>query len=41
MKVEKKLKEANPNDYEALVLLGRVMNPDQLRMDPAVVNFVK
>jgi protease I len=41
VKVDKPLAEANPNDYDALVLPGGVMNPDHLRMDPAAVNFVK
>jgi protease I len=41
VKVDKTLEDANPNDYDALVLPGGVMNPDHLRMDPAAVNFVK
>jgi protease I len=41
VKVDKTLTEANPNDYDALVLPGGVMNPDHLRMDAAAVNFVK
>jgi protease I len=40
-KVDKTLADANPNDYDALVLPGGVINPDHLRMDPAAVNFVK
>ena len=39
--VDKALANANPHDYDALVLPGGVMNPDQLRMDPAAVNFVR
>ena len=39
--VYKTLEDANPNDYDALVLPGGVINPDHLRMDPAAVNFVK
>ena len=39
--VDKSLADANPNDYDALVLPGGVINPDHLRMDPAAVNFVK
>lgn len=39
--VDKLLKDANPNEYDALVLPGGVMNPDHLRMDPAAVNFVR
>ena len=39
--VDKTLENANPNDYDALVLPGGVMNPDHLRMDPSAVNFVR
>jgi protease I len=41
VKVDLALADANPNDYDALVLPGGVMNPDHLRMDPAAVNFVR
>jgi protease I len=41
VKVDKTLSEANPNDYDALVLPGGVMNPDHLRMDAGAVNFVR
>lgn len=41
VKVDKTLEDANPNEYDALVLPGGVINPDHLRMDPAAVNFVK
>jgi len=41
VKVDKVLADANPNEYDALVLPGGVINPDHLRMDPAAVNFVK
>lgn len=41
VKVDKSLENANPNEYDALVLPGGVINPDHLRMDPKVVNFVK
>ncbi len=41
VKVDKVLADANPNDYDALILPGGVMNPDHLRMDPAAVNFVR
>lgn len=41
VKVDKVLDDANPNDYDALVLPGGVMNPDHLRMDPRAVNFVR
>lgn len=41
IKVDKTLDEANPKDYDNLVLPGGVSNPDQLRMDPKAVAFVK
>jgi protease I len=39
--VDKTLEQANPQDYDALVLPGGVMNPDHLRMDPKAVDFVR
>jgi protease I len=39
--VDKVLDEAQPEDFDALVLPGGVMNPDKLRMDPKAVAFVK
>ena len=41
VKVDKTLDDANPNDYDALVLPGGVINPDRLRMEPTAVNFVR
>lgn len=41
VKVDKSLDSANPNDYDALVLPGGVMNPDRLRTDPKAINFVR
>jgi protease I len=41
VKVDMPLADANANDFDALVLPGGVMNPDNLRMDPAAVNFVR
>src|SRR5215475_15238358 len=41
VKVDKTLDDVNPNDYDALVLPGGVINPDHLRTDPIAVNFVK
>jgi protease I len=41
VKVDKTLENANPNEYDALVLPGGVMNPDHLRMDAKAVNFVR
>jgi protease I len=39
--VDVPLKSANPSQYDALLLPGGVMNPDQLRMNPDAVKFVK
>jgi protease I len=41
LKVDKSLDQANPEDYDALVLPGGVINPDHLRMEPKAVQFVK
>jgi len=35
------LDDANPADYDALLLPGGVMNPDKLRTIPAAVDFVR
>lgn len=39
--VDVSLDSANPNDYDALVLPGGVVNPDQLRTNPKAVEFIK
>ncbi len=39
--VDVALDEARPDDFDALHLPGGVMNPDQLRMQPKAVAFVK
>lgn len=39
--VDQALDSADPNNYDALVLPGGVMNPDALRMQPKAVAFVK
>lgn len=39
--VDVELKSADPNQYDALLLPGGVLNPDTLRMDPDAVQFVK
>jgi protease I len=39
--VDKLLQEAKPEEYDALLLPGGVMNPDKLRMIPEAVAFVK
>ncbi len=39
--VDISLESANPEDFDALLLPGGVMNPDKLRMNPKAVEFVK
>jgi deglycase len=39
--VDERLAAARPEEYDALLLPGGVMNPDRLRMNPAAVRFVK
>lgn len=39
--VDKKLSEVKPENYDALLLPGGVMNPDKLRMNKEAVAFVK
>jgi protease I len=39
--VDMPLSSADPQDFDALLLPGGVMNPDHLRMDPQAVQFVK
>ncbi|MGA9668146.1 MAG: type 1 glutamine amidotransferase domain-containing protein [Terracidiphilus sp.] len=38
--VDTTLENANPHDYDGLILPGGVINPDHLRMDASAVNFV-
>lgn len=38
--VDKKLDEANPDDYDGLMLPGGVLNPDKLRMNKKAVDFI-
>lgn len=38
---DKAVSEANPDDYDGLVLPGGVANPDQLRTDTDAVQFVR
>lgn len=40
LEVDVSLADAAPEDYDALLLPGGVMNPDKLRMIPAAVRFV-
>lgn len=39
--VDRVLKDANPDNYDALVLPGGVMNPDSLRMREDAIKFVR
>src|ERR1043165_1030523 len=39
--VDVPLSEANPDDYDALLLPGGVMNPDKLRLEEKAIQFVK
>src|SRR5690554_1441234 len=39
--IDKKLSEANPKDYHALVIPGGVINPDKLRTDKNAISFIK
>jgi protease I len=39
--VDVALKRAKPEHYDGLLLPGGVMNPDQLRLEPAAVEFVR
>jgi protease I len=39
--VDQEVGDADPSDYDALVLPGGVMNPDSLRMQPKAVTFVR
>jgi protease I len=41
VKVDVNLKSADPNNYDALLLPGGVLNPDKLRLEPQAVQFVK
>ena len=40
-KVDVPLAEADPNDYDALLLPGGVMNPDHLRLEPKAIEFIR
>lgn len=39
--VDRPVGGASPDDYDALLLPGGAVNPDQLRMDPTSVEFVR
>lgn len=39
--VDRALADADPDDYDGLLLPGGVMNPDKLRLEPRAVEFVR
>lgn len=39
--VDRELAQANPDSYDAIVLPGGVINPDQLRLEPKAIEFVR
>jgi protease I len=41
VEVDMPLAQANPDQYDALLLPGGVMNPDKLRMNPDAIEFVQ
>lgn len=41
VEVDRELDQSNPHDYDALLLPGGVLNPDQLRMNERALSFVK
>ncbi|HEY0653169.1 MAG TPA: type 1 glutamine amidotransferase domain-containing protein [Chryseosolibacter sp.] len=41
VRVDKQLSEANPEEYDGLMLPGGVLNPDKLRINKEAVEFVR
>lgn len=41
VKVDRKLADANPDDYDALVLPGGQINPDKLRLESQAIAFIR
>jgi protease I len=41
IQVDQTVQEADPSQFEALMIPGGVMNPDKLRNDPAAIAFVQ
>jgi protease I len=39
--VDVSLQDANPNEYDALMIPGGVLNPDKMRMNPECVEFAQ
>jgi protease I len=41
VQVDRELAQANADDYDAIVLPGGVINPDQLRLQPRAIEFIR
>jgi protease I len=41
VRVDREIAQARPDDYDALVLPGGVINPDQLRLVPQAIDFIR
>ncbi|MDB5448104.1 MAG: putative intracellular protease/amidase [Phenylobacterium sp.] len=41
VRVDRELAQARPEDFDALVLPGGVINPDQLRLVPQAIDFIR
>jgi protease I len=41
VRVDRELSQARPEDFDALVLPGGVINPDQLRLAPEAIDFIR
>lgn len=39
--VDRTIADANPSDYDGLLLPGGVINPDALRLDPSAIAFIR
>ncbi|MDB5419514.1 MAG: type 1 glutamine amidotransferase [Phenylobacterium sp.] len=39
--VDRELAEARPDQYDAIVLPGGVINPDELRLEPRAIDFIR
>jgi protease I len=41
VQVDRRLDEARPDEYDALLLPGGVLNPDKLRINPKAIEFIR
>jgi protease I len=41
VRVDRELAQAQADDYDAIVLPGGVINPDQLRLEPKAIDFIR